>query len=175
MSEHLPSDGEFNEFLLGPKDNDDGSTPSDPDEIRRLKAIAYHAQKRMRELGLDGEPAEHPPEPTVPTTRARDIREIADKAMSDADDRVRTRIEHIKIKSPDGWQVSRLSVHAGALDDLTAAVKDLAGSAVGTLVASIRGTAKVCIRFGGWFKADATATAGQPADEGAAADETAGQ
>lgn len=171
MSERPLSDGEFNEFLLGPKDNDDGSTPCDPEEIRRLKAIAYHAQKRMRELGLDGEPAEHPSEPTVPTTRARDIREIADKAMSDADERVRTRIEHAKIKSPDGWQVSRTSIHLGALDDLTAAVKGLAGSAVGTLVASIRGTAKVCVRFGGWFKADATATAGQRVAEDTSAEE----
>lgn len=164
MSERPASDGEFVEFGLGPNDNADGSSPSDQEEIRRLRSLNYHAQRLLEKNGLAGEAAEHPPEPTAPTTRSQDIREIAEKAMSNADNRVRTRVEHAKIESPDGWKVSRTSVHLGALDDLAGAVKSLANSAASTIAATIRGSAKVCVRFGGWFKADATTSVGSEPD-----------
>ncbi|MGD1914927.1 MAG: hypothetical protein ACFCBV_01895 [Phycisphaerales bacterium] len=168
MSEHPPGDpprddaepGEFNEFRLGPKDNADGTSPADAEEIRRLKSIEYHLRRRLEELGLDAKAAEHPPEPTTPTTRSRDIRQIADRVMPEADERVRTRIDRAKIESPDGWKASRTQIHLGALDDLSTAVKQLADSATDTLIASIRGSAKVCVRFGRWFKVDATASVG---------------
>ncbi len=173
MSEHPSGDpprddaepGEFSEFRLGPKDNADGTSPADAEEIRRLKSIEYHLKRRLEELGLDAGAAEHPPEPTTPTTRSRDIREIADRMMPEADERVRTRIDRAKIESPDGWKASRTQIHLGALDDLFEAVKMIAGSARDTIVSRIRGTARICIRFGKWFKSDAVASVGSQAPD----------
>ncbi|MCA9304397.1 MAG: hypothetical protein KC996_09770 [Phycisphaerales bacterium] len=118
---------EFNEFLFGPRDREDGTTPVGPEERRRQAALKYHAERLAKKHGIEIEDAFlRPIESTVPTNRAHDIKEIADQLMPEADRGAKTRMDYASAELSDGTKIKRFRFDMAFLDNLSDAVKDLA-------------------------------------------------
>jgi hypothetical protein len=143
---------EFNEFLFGPKDNPDGTTPMGDEERRRQQAIVLHAQALAQKHGIEIEATTvRPLDPVAPTQRAAEIKAIADAIMPQADEGVRTSFERSKVTLPDGSTLTLTRLQMGCLDSLAEAIKSLSP-------ASLRGKLRMCFRVGKLVKVDAEAS-----------------
>jgi hypothetical protein len=152
-----PPQEEFCEFLFGPRENADGTTPAGAEERRRQLAVVKNAEALAKKHGLELRAETIRPEASaVPNSRAAEIKAIADVIMPAADERVRNEFERVSVKLPDGTHMTRTRVTMGVLDRLGEAIHGLMNPGWPGELAK-KGV-RVWMRVGRWFRAGAEVT-----------------
>lgn len=157
---------EFSEFLFGPKDREDGTSPTDEDERRRLEKLRWEVQRAAEEAGIEVvEKGSHPPEPVGDTGRSADIAQLANTLMPKEDERVRNTLERIKITAPDGSKIELTRIRLEVFDQLGRAVKTLAKApdkAIEIAKVIVGARIRLGVHVGKLFKAEASVGGDEP-------------
>lgn len=155
-------DEEFIEFVLGPRDNADGTPAISPEENRRLKSLQYLVKLYAEKYGIPlGEP-EHPAGPITPSNRAAEIKQQANPEMARASAEIKRTKESSKIESPSGLVVEQTRTETHARINLGVSLEGLATFAKAVWTGGCR-TIRIGIKVGKWIKAKVTV--GPPDDD----------
>ncbi len=149
-------------FILGPRDNPDG-TPIKwtYEHLRRLRADLYHFKRIAEQHGLKFDDLiEIDPSKAVDTQRSKDIAKVANPAMAEVVVNSEEYEQTMEVEQPDGTKIKltnrRIKRERRARLSLERAIE-----ALGSLKDKFKWSARLRLRFGKHVKAEASVGSGQ--------------